>query len=343
MQKIKLLGFSLLVIASMLLAACATPGQTPGNEIILPPGDLNSIPGQTVTTVQLGKTTYEECLAAMGGEANLVYGVNLCVASQPDMADILLLPVGALTKVTPGQQDDIVFYGVYYTKQGVKLAILLATAYLVGTQIAELQTPAQVIASDTTFPGVLSAAESEALSAIDNLNLTPVIEADWSNLSGALQGNGTFFPSTDHEESGRVIGILKGLTVAGSLSWIGSQCNYNCNGSLQIWGGVKGQYASVAMVYIATTKVVYVVCQGPLQHSDGIIPDSMVKLGGGNFVDPASMTYVAAFILAKTLHKAYIDSDALDWGEGMAAWQYKQQERNLFIPLGSFRMPDFYK
>jgi len=176
---------------------------------------------------------------------------------------------------------------------------------------------------------------------IESLSTTALTSAQWSTDIDTVFSP-RYLESTKHAESAGVIAAIYSMAQGKNLKSRGDKCNYNCNGSIQLWGGINTDgTGSVAILYIASTKVAFLVLKGTLYSATNgaIISDSMIKLGNGQYIDPTQSIWAAAFILGKGLGKSYDPMKALDVGEGMAAWQYKQAQYKLYIPLTQITLP----
>lgn len=161
MQKIKLIGFSMLVIISILLSACAPAGQQQA-EIVLVPSDPNTVAGGgTVISVDNRPTLqvqYDACASGIdynnpefefilqteeGQKATQLWNCGVSYQSSGEGV-FVMVAVNELANLTPSQLDNAVVYAVEIIAGVGIFAILMYGAYVAGQQIADYNSMAMI-------------------------------------------------------------------------------------------------------------------------------------------------------------------------------------------------------
>lgn len=162
--------------------------------------------------------------------------------------------------------------------------------------------------------------------------MTTSTEMD-TEMAGVFGGH---FNSTDHRTSPACIAGAWGYSLSGYLSQQGN----GSSGSVQIWAGINGDYASVAILMIVGKQVNFTVIRGPvIDLGFGTAPEKFLSLGGGKFLDSSNATWVAAWVMSSTIGKDDDPSKFLTVGQGLTEWGYYQTKYNLFIPVAAVYLP----
>lgn len=307
----------LLVISTILLSACAATGQQPA-EFILPPDspEAQAYGGNSPISIDNRPTIqqkYEECEAKIDYTAP---GMEVFVTSNTygqqaatifycgeQQQGLTWVAVATLTTVIPGGSDDVAVRAILILKSGVKLVGLLTAAYIVGETIEYTIDSASYVSMDTAM--------DEAF--------------------------GNYLESTKHRTSKTCLAGAFAYSLNGLLH---AQGDGMSSGSIQMWAGINGDSASVAILMIVGKQVNFLVIKGKWVYLGfATAPSTFLNLGGGKYLDTASATWVAAWVMSKTIGKEDNPADFLTVGDGLANWKFYQAKYGLYIPVAAIALP----
>lgn len=145
--------------------------------------------------------------------------------------------------------------------------------------------------------------------------------------------------STNHAESGRVITVLAGST----LAFTGPGGRFE-EGSLEIWGGLHPYEVgrgSIALLLAKNGNVWYGAVSGNISS---VASATSIEVAPGAFLDGAGLKWDAAWVLSQKggMNRGRLVDDPskyLDLGQGWSRWTQVQQKWGLYTRIAALPFP----
>lgn len=162
-------------------------------------------------------------------------------------------------------------------------------------------------------------------------------EIEWTTEMEAVFG-GTVYQSTKHRESPLVLNGAYAATDDGKT--LRNKGDGRSNGSIRMYAGMNGQFASVAILHIVSTQMNFLVLKGNVSNAGFCaVAASCLDLGKGLFMDTSTATWVAAWTMSRTLGKDTDPTQFLTVSQGWEAWAYYQAKYNLYTEVFQITLP----